>query len=379
MSYYLVLRTCAVLVGILLFTSSFTSLSNVYSEESSLPDWVKNIFVWFGEGVVSESELLNTIEWLVENNVIKVEQVSENDDWRTQANKLFQENQELEEDVAYWKKKYETYHENLLKLDARFSEYINEQKGSSSSYQSPSIIDKGDLKLVFIPTKNPTYQDFEKMFNNYNTFIGFIGILNSQYSMPFDVSIIFKECGFENAFYDRSKREVVMCYEFIEFLYDFNSQISRSDQELALNFLGSVLFIFYHEVGHALVDVYELPITGMAEDAVDQFSALYFLHSTGDFGKKIIGSASLLFLAEGLQKTKIEQLRFWDEHSLDLQRFYNLACWIYGSDPKGSSYLISSGFLPKQRADRCPAEYEQIDRSWQVLLSPFQKSDSIFN
>ena len=344
----------------MLFTSSFTSFSNnAYSEESTLPEWVKNIFVWFGQGVVSESELLGAIEWLIENNIIKVKQISENSEWKEQASKLYKENQQLEGDIAF--------------LENRISSL------QTSPSSTSSIIDKGDLKLVFIPTKNPTYQDFEKMFNNYNTFIGFVGILNSQYSMPFDVSIIFKECGFENAFYDRSKKEVVMCYELIEFLYDFNSQISRSDQELALNFLGSVLFIFYHEVGHALVDVYELPITGMAEDAVDQFSALYFLHSTGGLGKKIIGSASLLFLAEGLQKTKIEQLRFWDEHSLDLQRFYNLACWIYGSDPKGSSYLISSGFLPKQRADRCPAEYEQIDRSWQVLLSPFQKSDSIFN
>jgi len=67
------LRTCAVLVGLLLFTSSFTSFSNnAYSEESTLPEWVKNIFVWFGQGVVSESELLGAIEWLIKNNVIRI-------------------------------------------------------------------------------------------------------------------------------------------------------------------------------------------------------------------------------------------------------------------------------------------------------------------
>jgi len=152
------LRTCAVLVGILLFTSSFASLSNnAYSEESSLPDWVKNIFVWFGQGVVSESELLGAIEWLIENNIIKIEQVSENNYWREQAAKLFQESQELKEDVAYWKKKYETYHENLLKLDARFKEYQQEVKQEVQGSYPKATLDDQTVKWEFYDSRNNFY------------------------------------------------------------------------------------------------------------------------------------------------------------------------------------------------------------------------------
>ena len=148
------LRTCAVLVGILLFTSSFTSFSNnAYSEESSLPEWVKNIFVWFGEGVVSESELLSAIEWLVENNIVKIKQISEDSNWKEQAGKLYIEKQNLEgdiavleKDVAYWKKKYETYHANLIKLDARFTEYINEQKATIKTQQETA--DRNEIELL---------------------------------------------------------------------------------------------------------------------------------------------------------------------------------------------------------------------------------------
>ena len=148
------LRTCAVLVGILLFTSSFTSLSNnAYSEESSLPEWVKNIFVWFGEGVVSESELLTAIEWLIENNILKIKQISEDSSWKEQAGKLYIEKQNLEgdiavleKDVAYWKKKYETYHTNLIKLDARFTEYINEQKATIKTQQETA--ERNEIELL---------------------------------------------------------------------------------------------------------------------------------------------------------------------------------------------------------------------------------------
>lgn len=38
--------------------------------EQTLPDWVKNIFVWYGKGQISEDEVLNAIKFLVENKII---------------------------------------------------------------------------------------------------------------------------------------------------------------------------------------------------------------------------------------------------------------------------------------------------------------------
>jgi len=35
-----------------------------------IPDWVKNIFIWFGQDKVSEAELLNAIKYLVQQDVI---------------------------------------------------------------------------------------------------------------------------------------------------------------------------------------------------------------------------------------------------------------------------------------------------------------------
>jgi len=91
------LRVCAILVGFLLLLSGLTASNYSQAEESTLPEWVQNIFVWYEQGLVSESELLSAIEWLIENNVIKVKQVSENGDWKEQASKLYKENQRLED------------------------------------------------------------------------------------------------------------------------------------------------------------------------------------------------------------------------------------------------------------------------------------------
>ena len=35
--------------------------------------------------------------------------------------------------------------------------------------------------------------------------------------------------------------------------------------------------------------------------------------------------------------------------------------------------LVQQGFLPEPRAARCPSEWQQIDKSWSVLLEPYLK------
>jgi len=57
--------TILLLIGIVIPSS--------FAEESKLPDWVKNIFVWYGEGQISEDEVLNAITFLVENQIIQID------------------------------------------------------------------------------------------------------------------------------------------------------------------------------------------------------------------------------------------------------------------------------------------------------------------
>lgn len=39
----------------------------------SVPDWIKNTALWYGEGKVSETEFLNSIKFLIENDIIVIE------------------------------------------------------------------------------------------------------------------------------------------------------------------------------------------------------------------------------------------------------------------------------------------------------------------
>ena len=46
---------------------------SVLGEESKIPEWVRNIFVWYAEDAISEKELLNALQFLINQKVIQVE------------------------------------------------------------------------------------------------------------------------------------------------------------------------------------------------------------------------------------------------------------------------------------------------------------------
>lgn len=47
------------------------------ADAQMVPEWVKNNALWYGQGIVSETEFLNAIKFLIENDVIKLESTEE--------------------------------------------------------------------------------------------------------------------------------------------------------------------------------------------------------------------------------------------------------------------------------------------------------------
>lgn len=58
-----------VIVGSILFVSVSTNLASA----ETIPEWVKNNALWYGQGIVSESEFLTAIKFLIENDIIVIE------------------------------------------------------------------------------------------------------------------------------------------------------------------------------------------------------------------------------------------------------------------------------------------------------------------
>lgn len=44
-----------------------------YTDAQSVPAWIKNTALWYGEGTITETEFLNAIKYLIENKIIVIE------------------------------------------------------------------------------------------------------------------------------------------------------------------------------------------------------------------------------------------------------------------------------------------------------------------
>jgi len=142
------------------------------------------------------------------------------------------------------------------------------------------------------------------------------------------------------------------------------------------NFTADVLnvwgnqFILGHELGHAIIRQFNLPLTGMEEDSADGF-ATFFTVNDKDTGPNAALGGAVLFDAIGSKKPNLTLEDFSSDHPVILQRVYNFLCCVVGSDPqRWQNSLVTDGYIPEGRALLCRKEWTQLNYGWWTLLEP---------
>jgi len=199
-----------------------------------------------------------------------------------------------------------------------------------------------------------------------------VSLINDTFRLKQRVRIVFG--GEDGPLFDPEVNEIVIPYFFMQevkarFLEDGYAETGVTVEEATMDALIHTLF---HELAHALVAIYQLPVLGKEEDAADGLATLLLIQFY-DEGQEIAISAADLFDLESLDKDVLEEEDFWGEHSLDEQRFYSTLCYVYGSDPVAYAHLLKDAGFSPDRAELCIDEYEQALKSWQVLLKPYLK------
>jgi hypothetical protein len=231
--------------------------------------------------------------------------------------------------------------------------------------------DKGDFKVAtHEPDPDMTAEERKDYEEELKSLQETADALNKAFSLPHDIYIGFDNCEEANAFYDPEKKKVTVCYELAEDLYEAFKKDYKTDEQVEDAVTNATTFVFYHELGHALVDAYDLPITGREEDAVDQLSVLLLADGTPE-GEQMVLDAAVSFSKQS--GDGLDDLAFADEHSLDRQRYYNIICLLYGQDEEKFASLVKDGTLPESRAERCSDEYARVDKAWDALLAPYTK------
>lgn len=223
------------------------------------------------------------------------------------------------------------------------------------------------VRVEYAVPKNPEHTAIYERMKEIEV-LEHIRLFLSPFRFPRTLLLKVEGCdGVINAFYEDGV--VRVCYEYIA------AAIRNAPTETTLGVTpedavtGPIVEVFLHEIGHAIFDILKLPVLGREEDAADLLAAYVLLQMDPKDARRLIGGVALMYAREATQKMVMLQ-DYADSHGLPAQRFYNLLCMAYGSNPEMFGELVKKEYLPQKRAEYCEDEYQQLLFAVETLIKP---------
>jgi hypothetical protein len=237
----------------------------------------------------------------------------------------------------------------------------------------------GHFVLVYTMPKKQVYKDIQTIFRDSGQFQSIIKSINNEFIFPETITVTFLQG--DGPVYLPDTKTIQMSYDFIFYLTTLyvDRYPNATDDEMMDFSLRTTTFLFYHEMAHAFIDLYQLPIVSNEETAADSLAVILALEFSKDGFKTVMDSAELFDLLDQAGPKKYDESDYWDEHALDAQRFYNILCMVYGKYPEKVTNRLKSIDNKKldrfieERGEACIGLYDQQLNAWSQLLKPYFK------
>ena len=221
------------------------------------------------------------------------------------------------------------------------------------------------------PHNNPNYEQMWDRLTSSHAAEN-LALLANFFKFRRDLKVGYGICNEVNAFYSPQTSTITICAELLDVVREKVDLLKVDDQKKRQIRSHIITSIFFHELGHALIDINKIPITGKEEDVADQFSAymeiehverkrpeLQLIPATVYFWKNLGSDTSLRAMA--------------NEHSLTPQRAFNVACWAKGAGVPSGDIAIKIVNLPNERVVRCAGEYQRLATGINTLFLPWRR------
>jgi hypothetical protein len=191
-------------------------------------------------------------------------------------------------------------------------------------------------------------------------------VLSELFRLPTDVTVTLASCGGRvDTFYSPAQQRIYLCDELLAYFAQVFAPPEGSDAAVR----DATLFTFFHVVGHALIQVLDLPVTGPSEEAADEVGVVFLVVGEAEDEQAVLAGSRVLFQrSHGLEPA--QTVPFWVLHAWTTQRYDRLRCLLYGSNPARHAALLEGGGLSAALAQECPEVWQRQQQRWHTLLAP---------
>jgi putative metallopeptidase DUF4344 len=190
-----------------------------------------------------------------------------------------------------------------------------------------------------------------------------------------DLNIRTMSCGVSNAWYQRvgNVPTVSICYEYLlevwQSMPEETKEVMGDSMKDAV--CGQLFFAVAHELGHAMFDIFDVPVFGRQEDAADAFATYIILQFGGEQALQLIDGAAYGYHAyikdlSTKPQVTLPLAAFSSDHGAPEERYFNLICMAYGYDER--LFSLEMNKIPPSRAQKCKYEYEDIKYAMRTVF-----------
>ena len=132
-----------------------------------------------------------------------------------------------------------------------------------------------------------------------------------------------------------------------------------------------VLHVVLHEMGHALIREFDLPVLGNEETMADAFATCYLTANFPDRAKDVLSArvSSLMFEAREVPRSE------WSvkgEHNSDARRAFQIAALAIAADPEKYASVAKLAEMNERDVRRAGDYGTEIHRSWRRIIAPIK-------
>ncbi len=138
---------------------------------------------------------------------------------------------------------------------------------------------------------------------------------------------------------------------------------------------SNIIHILLHEIGHAVIDQFALPVIGQEEDAADSFATLEVLTIYDDHVDILLDAAEAMLIMHDLTEAGGTPLDYFGVHDLDIQRGLRIVCHAVGLDPERYDEAVRWTEMDPDQQAACEIEAETAIESWDALLEPYLREE----